>query len=601
MKIAKIETYALAIPRDIEEKTLHSVQGAVQKRYAPLGVFKVLRTEEVQKGVFFKKSSFDRRENLFYVDLSHCDLYYTKRGSTFTSKPTLVKTDLMRRIIDYRDPVITTLGQLYEYGSVPYDELDPNVVSELKAEGFVELYERETSQFFNFMRYYFEDDVIMHRYYVKLGFHMPVFANSRYNIMASLEASRKGDDDYKKDPIRFNHDRIAEVLGGFFGGKVLLKGLVYLPYLVLEQKDSRGTTSEVKYLICPKNYKNVKTGFPSEVKLEPITFSTEMGAGGSVPIEASTINFSHVADLTEVKDKVRQSIIYPLRHPELSKKYEKKGGGRILLYGPPGCGKTYIARAIVGECGLNFFNINTSDIISGGDEAGAKNIHEVFSNAAKNAPCILFFDEIDALAERRDSEGKSSRVVVNQFLMEMDGVENLSENVLILGSTNAPWSLDPALRRSGRFTDIFFIAPPDYETRIEVFKIHTKKRPVSSDIDFKRLAVLTEGYSSADIKVICDDALEIPWEEALQGAAARKASMQDFLTVLGQRPSSLTAWYKQAEREIRKSGEVELFADLARHILKHAGGAGREEGDEGEQGDAHLVLVGHPRRSVRQF
>ncbi len=575
MKITKVQTQAFTIPEDIEEKILKSAQGSVTKRYAPLGVFKVLRTEEVKKGVFFKTTSFDRRENNFYVDLSHCDLYYTKRGSIFKD-PKLVKDGLVRQIIDYKDVIITTLGQLYEYGSIPYDQLDREVVAELKNEGFIETYERESSQMFNFLRYYLEDDIIMHRYYVRLGFHLPVFSNLRYDIGAALHTSDMGDDDYIKDPIQFNHDRVAEVLGQFFGGKVILKGLVYLPYAIIEHKGGEGPATEIKYLACPKGYKRLKTGFPSEVKLEPISFSTEMGAGGSVPIEASTINFSHVADLKEVKEKIREAIIYPLQHVEVSKKYEKKGGGRILFYGPPGCGKTYIARATVGECGLNFFNINTSDIISGGDEAGAKNIHEVFSTASKSAPCILFFDEIDALAERRDSAGSSSRVIVNQFLMEMDGVENYSENVLILGSTNVPWDLDPALRRPGRFADLIFIPPPNYLTRLEIFKLNTKKRPVSSKVDLEKLGELTEGYSSADIKAVCDDALEIPWAEALKGAPARKATMNDFLIVLGVRPSSLTAWYKQAEKQIRKSGEVELFADLSRQILRHAGGVDQE-------------------------
>ncbi|MFH1789010.1 MAG: AAA family ATPase [Candidatus Altiarchaeota archaeon] len=576
MKITKIDTTAFAIPADIEAKLLADTKGPIQKRYAPIGQFKVSRTEEVKEGVFIKKTSFDQRENTFYVDLSHCDMYYTKRGSVFTHKPKIIKDDFFRRIIDYQDIVISTLGQLYEYGSLPYDELDSNVLNELKTQGFIEVYERGESQFFNFLRYYLEDDVIQHKHYVKLSFHLPIFSNKRYNMGSAFELSDKVDDNYEKDAIKFNHDRIAEVMGTFFSGSVSLKGLTYLPYFVVESKTKQGVTSEVKYLVCPKEYKDVKKGFTSEVGLEPISFSTAMGEGGSVPIEASTINFSQVADLTEVKEKIRRAIVHPLKNPELSKAFQKKGGGRILFYGPPGCGKTYIARATVGECGLNFFNINTSDIISGGIEAGAKNIHEVFSNASKNAPCIIFFDEIDALTERRDSEGKSSRAVVNQFLMEMDGVENMSENVLIIGSTNAPWALDPALRRSGRFGDMIFIHPPNLETRAELFRLHTKKRPVASNVDFEKLAELTNEYSSADVKQICDDALEIPWEEAVKGGKPRKADMDDFTTAVGSRSSSLNAWYKQAEKEIRKSGEIGLFADLARHILRHAGGIDQE-------------------------
>ena len=576
MKINKIETTAFSIASDIEENVIRKERGKLQRRYAPVGHFKVVRTEEVEKGILIKKTKFDQRENTFFVDLAHCDLYYAKRGSVFTHKPKLVKDDLIRRIINYTSPVIVTLGQLYEYGSIPYDELDPNVVNELKAEGFIEVYEKGESQLFNLFRYYLEDNMIMHKYYVKLGFHMPVFSNRRYDLYNSLHFSDKVDDDYEKDGIRFNHDRIGEVLGLYFGGKVILKGLTYLPYLVYEVPSKTGVGTQIEYLTCGKNHKQIKAGFNSEKTLEPISFSTAMGAGGSVPIEASTINFSKVANLVDVKEKIRKAIIHPLANPKISKAFQKKGGGRILFYGPPGCGKTYIARATVGECGLNFFNINTADIISSGIEAGAKIIHEVFGNAAQNAPCIMFFDEIDALTERRDSDGKSSRGLVNQFLMELDGAENLAENVLIIGSTNAPWALDPALRRSGRFGDMIFIPPPNDETREELFKLLTKKRPVAAEVNFKKLAELTGGYSSADIKTIIDDALEIPWEEAISGKKARKAEMDDFLTALGNRSSSLKAWYKQAEKEIRKSGEVDLFEDLAKNILKHAGGVDQE-------------------------
>jgi len=573
MKISKILTSSFAISANVERNILEKYKkDKISKRYLPLGIFKVSRTEEVKKGILFKRTSFDKRENFFYVDLTFCDLYYFHRGSGFGRAPKLNKSDFIKRIIDFRDEVISTIGQLYEYGSIEYDLLNSNIVSELQREGFVEIHEPELDQIVNLFRYYLEDDAIMRKYFVKLHTYLPNFGNARYNIESFLETSDTVDETYEKDQIKYSHERVSEVLGMLFNGKVLLKGLIYLPYLACVSSADVGHTVNIYYPICSRGDPNTKRGFSTEVKLEPVSFMTKMDVIGSIPIEAPTINFSNVADLEEVKKQISESIVYPLTNPELAKKFGKKPGGSILFYGPPGCGKTYIARATVGECGVAFFNINTSDILSGGAESGAKNIHEAFQRAAQNSPAILFFDEIDALGGRREFQIGDQKIVVNQFLMEMDGVESLNENVLVIGATNAPWDIDPALRRAGRFTDHIFIPPPDHKTRAEVFKIHTRKKPVSSDINFEKLSELTEGFSSADIKAICDDALEIPWDEALHGAPLRKAKMDDFLSVLQKRKSSLGAWYKLAEKEIRKSGEVSLFEDLSKYILMYAGG-----------------------------
>ncbi|MFH0861158.1 MAG: AAA family ATPase [Candidatus Altiarchaeota archaeon] len=570
MKITKVITDAFSIDSKLEKNLLKSRGSKIYRRYSPLAQFKVTRTEAKHEGKVFKKIAYDRKDCIFYVDLSHGDLYYAAKGRAFHHEPKLETTDLIRRMLDFPPAVVNAMGHLYEYGSLSYREMDSSVVSFLASQGLIEIYEPEANQLFNFIRYYFFDDRIMRKHLVRPTFRLPTFGNQRYNLGAFLDVKDKADDDYDKDPIRFSNESISEVLSILFAGSVFLNGLSYLPYIVLEQEKTGKST--VNMLVCSKGSKKVKKDFKTEVSLDPISFATAMTAAGSVPVESSTINFSHVANLKDVKEHIMQSIVYPLTHPELSKKYSRKGGGRILFYGPPGCGKTYIARATVGECGVNFFNVNTADIVSGGSEQGTKNIHEIFKKAGQNAPSIVFFDEIDALSGKRTEMEGSSRVLVNQFLTEMDGVENLSENVLIIGSTNIPWDLDPALRRAGRFTDQIFIPPPEIEAREEIFKIHTRKRPVAVDVDYPKLAELTEGYSSADIKTICDDALDIPWEEALKGQTPRKANMKDFVTALGQRSSSLTAWYKLAEKEIRKSGEENLFKDLADYILFYAGG-----------------------------
>jgi transitional endoplasmic reticulum ATPase len=577
MKVSKIYTSSFAINLEEEKKLLSKAQRdtAIGREYLPLGKFHVVVTRECQTGMLFKRTSFDKHENYFYVDLSNAEMYYIKRSGSMRGGIELEKDSLVRRMVDYPDDVIMAIGQLNAYGSIPYDEMNPRIVQFLSSEGLIEIYEPDADQMFNFFRYYLADDVIIRKHFVRPRFHLPNFGNKRYNLDAYIELVGTIDDEYKKAPIRYSHERMYQVLGYLFNGSVVLREVTYMPSILTSSRIPGQKSEKINlfYPICPRGSKKAKVGFTTEERLEPISFMTEMGVAGSVPIESSTINFSSVADMEDVKEKIRQAIVYPLTQPKLAKVYGKKAGGSVLFYGPPGCGKTYIVRATVGECGLNFFNINTSDIMSGGGDAAAKNIHDAFSRASKNAPCILFFDEIDALGGRREESGAGeARIVVNQFLMEMDGVESLSGSVLVIGSTNIPWALDPALRRAGRFTDHFFIPPPNHEARVEIFKIHTRKRPVSPDVNYEKLAELTEGYSSADIKAVCDDALEIPWEDSLKGQPLRKADMNDFLGILKVRKTSLTAWYKLAEKELQKSGESELYSELSNFILSNAGG-----------------------------
>jgi len=578
MKVSKIYTSSFAINAGVEKRILSKAgkdsSVSVSLEYLPLGKFNVSVTKEMKKGVLFKKTSFDKHENYFFIDLCNGDLYYIKRSGSFLGEPQFEKTDLVRRMVDFKNEVNVVLGQLHAFGSLPYDELDNRVVQFLASEGLIEIYEPEVDQLSNFFRYYLADDVIMRKHFVRPRFHLPNFGNRRFNIDLYCEMAETVDDEYSKAPVRFSHERLYEVLGSFFNGSVTLREVAYLPLILSTHKTvkEKEEKQDVFFPVCSRGSRKAKRAFKTEEKLEPISFMTEMGVSGSVPIESSTINFSSVADMETVKEEIRQKIIYPLTQPKVAKVYGKKAGGSILFYGPPGCGKTYIVRATVGECGINFFNINTSDVMSGGSETAAKNIHEAFFRASKNAPCILFFDEIDALGGRREETSGQERLAVNQFLMEMDGVESLSGNVLVIGSTNVPWALDPALRRAGRFTDQLFIPPPEYEARVEIFKIHTRKRPISPDVNYQKLAELTDGYSSADIKAVCDDALEIPWEESLSGKPLRQAEMNDFLNVISTRKTSLTAWYKLAEREIQKSGEVDLYNELANFILTHAGG-----------------------------
>ncbi|MEM2175141.1 MAG: AAA family ATPase [Candidatus Micrarchaeia archaeon] len=290
---------------------------------------------------------------------------------------------------------------------------------------------------------------------------------------------------------------------------------------------------------------------------------SESGEGVSAVrfLEKPKLKFDDIPGMEKVKELIKEYIVYPLKDPELARKYGKFGGGGVLMYGPPGCGKTFIMKAAAGECDAKFINVKLSDVLDMYVGNTEKNIKNIFETARKNAPCIVFIDEIDGLGGRRDQMRESAqymRSAVNQLLYELDGIEARNENVLVVAATNSPWDVDPALRRAGRFTKLIYVGEPDFKQRIEAFKYHSRNRPVDK-IDWWRLALATAGYATADIKAICDDAAAIPWLEALKTGKHRKINMQDFLTAIKKKRSSLPAWYESAKKEIGKQEEIEYI------------------------------------------
>jgi len=275
-----------------------------------------------------------------------------------------------------------------------------------------------------------------------------------------------------------------------------------------------------------------------------------------------------VAGMKKVKEDINEAIVYPLIQPDLARRYGKLGGGGVMLYGPPGCGKTYIVKAAAGECSAGFINAKISDVLDMYVGNTEKNIHNIFETSRKNMPCILFFDEMEGLGGRREDMTGSQqymKIAVNQLLFEMDGVESDNVNVLILGATNAPWDVDPALRRSGRFGKTIFIPEPDYQSRLEILKLHAKKRPISKHINYARLARATIGYSSSDLKAIVDEAAAIPWREAFKKGKERKITTEDFIQAVKKRRSSLGPWYEQAKKQIGQQ-EEKTIVDGKEHI-----------------------------------
>jgi transitional endoplasmic reticulum ATPase len=233
--------------------------------------------------------------------------------------------------------------------------------------------------------------------------------------------------------------------------------------------------------------------------------------------EKPTLRFSDVAGLEDVKQDIRLKMIYPFEHADLAEKFGIRAGGGILLYGPPGTGKTMLAKATAGEIDATFFRISPADVLSKWVGEAEQNIKKLFDAAAAEPRSIIFIDEIEALVPARRDEGSSvMQRVVPQILQGVEGFEKKAGRpILLMGATNVPWQLDPAMLRPGRFDEKVYIPLPDVAARREMLNQYLARRPLAPDVDFDALARRLEGYSGADIKYVCDRAAVVPFLQSV--------------------------------------------------------------------------------------
>ncbi|MDE1873541.1 MAG: AAA family ATPase [Candidatus Micrarchaeota archaeon] len=283
----------------------------------------------------------------------------------------------------------------------------------------------------------------------------------------------------------------------------------------------------------------------------------------------SDMTFKDVVGMEKQKQIIHDNIVLAITKPELLRAYGKKLGLGVIFYGPPGGGKTYLVRAIAGETKAKFIIMHINEIVDMYAGNTEKNLHAIFEQARKNAPCIVFADEIDALGTKREGEQQGNmRMAVNQFLQELDGVEKNPEGIFIIGATNQPWDMDPALKRPGRFGESVYIPAPKYKERREAFKYNTRSMPLSKFVGFGRLARATWGFSMADVFAICDKAaLKVAAEEDRTGKK-RMIGIGDFIAIIKSQGSSLDEWYGMVKKDVISKTETQIVEGKKQEIVK---------------------------------
>jgi SpoVK/Ycf46/Vps4 family AAA+-type ATPase len=309
----------------------------------------------------------------------------------------------------------------------------------------------------------------------------------------------------------------------------------------------------------------------SEVEglVPPMFVDAEDTSVSAYDVERSTVTLADVGGMEQVKARLHAAFLAPMRNPELSALYAKSLRGGLMLYGPPGCGKTFIAKALAGELGARFISVSLADVLDMWIGRSERNLHDVFDLARRNAPCVVFLDEIDALGQKRSLLRHSAmRSTVNQLLVELDGATSANEGVFVLAATNAPWDVDPALRRPGRLDRTILVLPPDEPARVAILRHHLRDRPIAG-IDVNKLAKRTEGFTGADLAHLCDAAAERALLDSARTGNARMIVMADLEAALREVKPSIGPWLDAARNVALFANEGGQYDELLAYLKQH--------------------------------
>ncbi|MFC9934895.1 MULTISPECIES: AAA family ATPase [Micrococcaceae] len=281
------------------------------------------------------------------------------------------------------------------------------------------------------------------------------------------------------------------------------------------------------------------------------------------------VTLDDVGGLQAVKDRLDESFLAPMRNAAIAKAFGKSLRGGLLLYGPPGCGKTFLARAVAGELKANFMSVTITDVVDSYIGETEKRLKAIFDQARKNAPTVLFIDEIDAIGIRRGSltgSGAWMRQMVNQLLIEMDSLAGNNDGLYVLGATNHPWDLDEALLRPGRLDRTLLVTPPDAPARESILRYHLKNRPIAG-IDLEWIAAQTDGFSGADLEHVCTTAAEKAMMQSIERNEVLPLDMGHIRTALAEIKASTLPWLESARNVVRFSNQHGRYDDLSEYLV----------------------------------
>ncbi|MFO1456068.1 MAG: ATP-binding protein [Steroidobacteraceae bacterium] len=285
--------------------------------------------------------------------------------------------------------------------------------------------------------------------------------------------------------------------------------------------------------------------------------------------EPERIGFADIAGLEDLKRTVRLQIIEPFLKPGLFAKFRKRAGGGVLLYGPPGCGKTMIARAVATECRAEFMTVGISDVLNMYIGESERNLAAIFDKARHARPCVLFFDEIDALAySRSKAQSEHTRQVVNEFLAQLDGFGTDNQEVLILAATNMPWDVDPAMKRPGRFSRQVFVPPPDEAARAHIVELKLRGVP-HEGVDGREIAARTRHFSGADIEGVVELAKDYVLEDHLTREVERPIGQADLLRAAEATEATTLDWLRTARNLVKYAGADDSYKDVEAYLRQH--------------------------------